>query len=112
VLRWSDVVSRCQNLADAKIALERGWLDARDGKAVEEFLTQRQRDEQRDYQLFWGNFSTRWRILSRNIGLILRKRRLSEITYAAMPRPLYRAALRAVAAYRGIFVLGDCHHQT
>lgn len=97
-LHWSDVVTRRQNLADARIALERGWIDAAAHREAEKILSERLRDEERDYQLFWGGFGQRWRLLSDQSAR--RGKRPTQLLFAAMPRPVYLAALRAVTAFR------------
>lgn len=94
-LRWSNVVTRRQNLADARIAFEHGRLDAETYRDAERILTQRLRPDELDYELFWGSFARRWQFLLSSRAA--RGKRLSQILFAALPRPLYLFALRVIA---------------
>lgn len=102
-LRWSNVVTFRQNLADANIALANGFIDRSTFNSAARHLAQQVRAAELDYELFWGSIVTRWRILLSDFTSLLGRKRLTELLFAALPRPLYLIALRAVAAQRSMF---------
>ena len=97
LLRWSNVVTRRQNLADAAIAFDRGLLSAETYRDAERILAERLRPDELDYELFWGSFARRWQLLLSSRAA--RGKRLSQILFAALPRPLYLFALRVIVRW-------------
>jgi glycosyltransferase involved in cell wall biosynthesis len=94
-LQWSRVVTSRQNMADAQIAMARGWLDTSVFQATEELLTRQSRIAQTDYELLFGALHRRWRLLMH--GPARHGKRVSQLLFAALPRTLYMAGLRVVA---------------
>jgi len=100
LLSWSNVVSLRQNIADARLALDRGWLRPDEHTAVVEFISTKLRAEEADFALFWGDYGARWKILLGNLPGLLRRKRATQILFAILPRSLYLAALRVAAKRR------------
>jgi glycosyltransferase involved in cell wall biosynthesis len=100
ILARSDLVSRRQNLADAKIAMERGLISPGSYPAIEKRLTAELNNEAENYELSWGCFSARWKLLFRDFPSVFRRKRLSQVLFAALPRPLYILALKAMAMWK------------
>lgn len=97
-LQWSNVVTRRQNLVDAQIGFERGWIDGTAYRDATDLLVAQLRAEERDYDLFWGSFGRRWRLLLDDSAR--RGKRWSQILFAALPRPVYLAAVRIAVSCR------------
>lgn len=100
ILKWSDVVSRRQNLADAKLALERGQISAEDYSAAIGRLDEELYNEASDYELFWGSLGKRWSFLLHNLHLARRLGRPSDALFALLPRPFYIFLLKAAALWK------------
>jgi glycosyltransferase involved in cell wall biosynthesis len=83
-----------QKLADTKFALEKGWISDEVYRLAEPILSGRLHQEELNFRLYWGSFVQRWVILLSNWRVLTREKRLSEILYAALPRPLYIFTLR------------------
>jgi glycosyltransferase involved in cell wall biosynthesis len=104
MMKWSSVQSSRQNLADAKLARDKGWIEIGVYEAAENMLSEQINREELEYRLHWGSFMERWLILLGNWRALSRRKRISELLFATMPRPLYMAALRCKA---GISRSGD-----
>ena len=92
VLQWSNVMTRRQNINDAHIACEKGLIEADKLQHMLMILKKELFAEERAYQLFWGSFARRWVLLLNSLHQP--KIRKTQLLFAALPRPLYLAALR------------------
>jgi hypothetical protein len=104
MLKRSLVQLNKQKLADTKFALEKGWISEDVYRLAERILSEKLHREELDFSLYWGSFLKRWAILLSNWRVLYRDKRLSEILFAAMPRPLYMLALRLKAHVRKGFL--------
>jgi len=92
LLRWSNVVTGRQNLADARTAMVRGWINRETYDRAIRILKERLQEDEMDYEFFWGSFVRRWRLLLS--GKALRGKTFFQLLFAALPRCLYLAGLR------------------
>jgi len=99
LLTWSSLQSSRQNIEDSKIALQEGIISEEIySKACNYFGLFIQKKEL-EYRLYWGAFTERWKTLFNHWQQIIPDKRLTEILFAVLPRPLYLAMLRLKAYY-------------
>ena len=91
-LYWSNVITRRQNINDTHTAYKKGLIMADKLQGILEIQNKEFSADERAYQLFWGSLTKRWLLLLNSSGKP--KMRLTQLLFAALPRPLFIAALR------------------
>lgn len=102
MLKWSTVQLNRQKLSDTKLALAKGWITEDVYKMAEHYLSEKLKREELDFSLYWSSLPKRWRILLNNWHNLIKEKRISEILFAMLPRPVYVFALR-LKAQKNIF---------
>ena len=92
LLQWSDIVTRKENIADVQVVFEQGLITKEILQNALHILNKELLAEENTYQLFWGTFIQRWRLLLSSFGKP--RRRVTQLLFAGLPRPVYLMALR------------------
>ena len=91
------IAARRQNLADAETALQRGLIGLAAYDLIVKRVTAVLEDLSEEHELFWGSFRGRWKLVFRDFPSVFRRKSLSRIVFAILPRTLYLAVLKTIA---------------